>query len=84
MLSGREQLLAWIARAKLQKGQAAALLGMTASGLSKIIGGTRLPTLPTAVRIEGVTGIPVASWVPHRRGRSVQRRNIQEKTVTLA
>lgn len=64
MDSGREQLRAWMLRAKLTQRAAAKLLGMHYTFLSQILGSNRSPALGTAVKIERVTGVPVEAWVP--------------------
>jgi plasmid maintenance system antidote protein VapI len=84
MVAGREQLAAWIKRAKVKKGDAAELIGISRSFMSHILGGHRRPTLPNAVKIQEVTGIPVEAWVPTGRGKSARTRKPQQKQPVLA
>jgi plasmid maintenance system antidote protein VapI len=64
MRAGHLLLREWIDRSKLQDQQAAELLKIHRSFLSRILGGTRLPTLTNACHFEEVTGVPVRAWVP--------------------
>lgn len=84
MVEGRKQLADWIKRSKLQKQEAAQLIGISAGFLSHLLGGHRLPTLPSAVNIEEATGIPVASWAPRRRGKAVRAVKPQPNSASLA
>lgn len=72
MLSGREQLQAWIERRFStlhgKQSEAARLLGLDQSYLSQLLGGRRQPGLRTAVSIERLTGIPVEAWLPTADG----------------
>ena len=43
---------------------------ITDSYLSQLLSGVRRPGLPTAVRLEAETGVPVASWVDTGVGKS--------------
>lgn len=83
MENGRHLLAAWIERAKLKKGVAATRIGISASEVSHLLSGRRRPTLPLAVTIEEVTGIPAASWVPTARGKSARPRKPQMKTAAF-
>lgn len=74
MQQGREQLGAWRERAKLKHYELAGLLKITKAYMSQVMSGKRRPSLPIAVRIEALTGVPVASWVPTGRGRSKSAR----------
>lgn len=67
MDAGREQLRAWMLRAKLTQREAAKLLGIHYTFLSQILSTSnkrRSPALATAVTIERVTGVPVEAWMP--------------------
>lgn len=67
MDSGREQLRAWMGRAKLTQRAAAKLLGIHYTFLNQLLSVSnkrRSPALATAVTIERVTGIPVEAWMP--------------------
>jgi plasmid maintenance system antidote protein VapI len=84
MNDGRELLLQWIQRSRLQKQEAAALLGVSKSDIRKYIGGDRRPTLDIAVRIEAATGVPVVAWVPRRaiKAAKASRRPRQTRNVS--
>lgn len=84
MFNGRQLLAEWIARARVKKGEAAAQIGISASELSHLLSGRRRPTLPLAVDIEEVTGIPAASWVPTKRGKSGTAKKPPMKSAALA
>lgn len=84
MSNGPKLLADWIERAKLSKGEAASRIGISRPFMSHILGGHRRPTLPNAVKIEEVTGIPVASWVPLRRGKSGKARKGSVNSPVLA
>jgi len=84
MVEGRELLLQWIRRSRLQKQQAAALMGLTKSGISKYLSGYRVPTLPIAVRIEAATGIPVVAWVPRSGGKVAKQTRKPRQTRNVS
>lgn len=62
-------LLEWIKRTRMQKQEAAALIGISKATMSKLLTGYRLPNLPLAVKIEVATGISVESWLPTSSGK---------------
>lgn len=68
MLHGRERLVAWIARSKVNQREAARILGLDHTYLNQILSGKRVPGLANAVKIETVTGIAVEAWVPTEVG----------------
>ena len=74
MKTGREQLISWLDRQGLNQTEFAAMLRISKPVMCHYVRGRRRPTLPIAVRIYDITGIPVASWVPNGRGTSDRRR----------
>jgi transcriptional regulator with XRE-family HTH domain len=54
----------------MQDQEAAVVLEIDRSFLSQLLAGKRLPSLPNAVHIEQVTGVPVAAWVPTAIGKA--------------
>ena len=63
MESGRQQLRAWIDRAKLNQRKAARLLGVTDVLISQWLSGIRTPSLEKAIDLERHTGIQPESWL---------------------
>lgn len=64
MLQGRERLLAWIERSRVNQREAARILGIDHTFLNQILSGRRVPALANAIRIERVTGIAAEAWLP--------------------
>lgn len=63
MKPGAELLRDWMERTGYGKqADVAELLGMHESFLSMLLSGKRVPKLTNAVKIERLTGIPVAAW----------------------
>lgn len=62
MKSGSEQLTDWIVRRQATQEEAAELLEIHYTLLSKYINGRRRPGLDSAIQIERKTGIPVEAW----------------------
>lgn len=84
MQSGREQVVAWLERSRMNQREFAREIALTEAHLSQILTGKRRPGLPIAVRIEDRTGIPVRSWLPQPVGSSAGKRGnrarLQPKT----
>lgn len=73
-MTGREQLQAWIARARYPTNRLAAdFLGLDETDLSKYLAGTKTPGLANAALIQERTGIPAVSWVDNQVGKSKPR-----------
>lgn len=70
MKSGRELLEAWRLRSKLNQRTLAATLGVSDGYLSQILSGKRRPKLELLTAIEGLSGVPVSSWLDTRRGKT--------------
>ncbi len=68
IMTGREQLEAWLKRTGLTARELAGRLSLTDAHLSQIRSGKRRPGLPIAARFEDVCGIPVRSWLLTKRG----------------
>lgn len=66
MESGRKQFKDWIARRGFQQQHAADYLGFHVTYISQLCTGGGRPSLDNAVKIERLTGIPVAAWVSKR------------------
>jgi transcriptional regulator with XRE-family HTH domain len=62
MKSGIAQLNAWMQRREVNLREAADLIGIHFTQLSKFINGRRRPGLKSALLIERRTGIPVEAW----------------------
>jgi transcriptional regulator with XRE-family HTH domain len=62
MLRGAVLLLEWLDRSKLQQKDLAAKVAITDAYLSQVLSGLRRPSLEILIRIEDVSGVPVASW----------------------
>lgn len=62
MASGAEQLRDWMQRRGFNQAETARAFGWTVSFVSMLMNEHRLPSLDNAVKIERVTGIPVAAW----------------------
>lgn len=60
---GVERLRRWIDRSQLSQTEAAAIIGIDMTVLSRILSGERRPGLKMAVRIAKKTGIPVEVWL---------------------
>lgn len=87
MAHGRQLFADWVARVGrhgVNKGQAAARIGISGSELSHLLSGRRRPTLALAATIQDETGIPATSWVPSRRGKSGNGKKGQLKSAALA
>lgn len=72
--SGAERLRDYRDRHGYNQRDLAELLEINEVNLSRLINGIRNPGLPTAVRIEQMTGIPVESWLLNRVGKTDKRR----------
>ena len=77
--SGGERLAEYRDRHKYNQRDLAELLEIPEANLSRLINGVRYPGLPTAIRIEQVTGIPVESWLENRVGK-IDRRRKEHRT----
>ena len=88
MRSGRELLRAWLRRSNLKQTVFAEQIRVKDGDLSRYLSGKRCPTLPIAVRIEDVTGIPARSWLLKPLGSSafsgVKPRHKPAKTSEIA
>lgn len=74
MKPGPNQLREWIDRKGLADGEAAKVIGVDFTYISKLVNGHRQPSLDNAVKIERVTGVPVGAWVSSYLGRVVKPR----------
>lgn len=63
MPNGRVQLRAWLERSNQNQNWLARAIGISDGYLSQILAGLRRPKLETLKAIEGLTGIPIGSWV---------------------
>lgn len=82
MKSGPELLLQWIERMGFDTHMDAAVaLGFHFSFISHLLAGRRRPSLNNAVKIERISGIPVAAWAPASFGRSVLSRRAKAKNM---
>jgi plasmid maintenance system antidote protein VapI len=61
-MTGAQQLRDWIERRGYNQVEASRVLGIHEAFVSMLINGKRTPGLDKAVRIERLTGIPVAAW----------------------
>lgn len=61
-INGRQRLREWLDRARLNQQEFAKMIEMDPSTLTKILLGSRRPTLNAAVQIADITGIPVDAW----------------------
>jgi transcriptional regulator with XRE-family HTH domain len=83
MTEGRRLLHAWFERSKRQKQEVAAVLGITKSQLSQLLGGYRRPKLELSMAIEALTGVPVTSWADIRRGKVDRTRKASAKQARV-
>jgi transcriptional regulator with XRE-family HTH domain len=81
-LSGRALLRAYIRKHTTQQAFAAAI-GITAPYLSQILAGHRGGKLVILARIERLTGIPLAAWVPRDDGETVKPSETFGKTANI-
>jgi len=65
---GRARLLLWVTESGKSQREISALLGISEQYMSQILAGSRGVSLPVALEIERVTGIPVRdfSGIPRR------------------
>ena len=70
MSLGRQRLRQYLERSRMNQREFARAIRITDSYLSQLLSGVRRPGLPTAVRLEAETGVPVASWVDTGVGKS--------------
>lgn len=68
MQSGRELLAEYQDRTHRKQFELAQYLSLTPAHLSQIMSGKRSPGLPTALRIERLTGVPAESWLDNKVG----------------
>lgn len=61
-MTGRAQLRGWLTRSKLNQVQGANALGITETYMSLLLSGHRRPGRDNAIKLERLTGIPVAAW----------------------
>ncbi len=61
-MTGRAQLRSWLTRSKLNQVQGANALGITETYMSLLLSGHRRPGRDNAIKLERLTGIPVAAW----------------------
>jgi len=61
-MNGRDRLAQWIERSKLTQFEAAGVIGLNHTHLSKIMNNERRPGLDAAIKIERATGIVVETW----------------------
>lgn len=66
MKTGRMQFKDWIKRRGFLQQDAAEYLGFDETYVSHLCTGARTPALDNAVKIERLTGIPVAAWMSKR------------------
>jgi hypothetical protein len=73
MKSGARQLRGWLRRGRYLQREAAKMFGVSESMMSFLVDGERVPGRELAVKIESISGIPVASWAlrPRDIGRVV-------------
>jgi plasmid maintenance system antidote protein VapI len=62
MKSGIKQLKKWMVRRDVDLREAAEIIGVHYTYLSKILNDRRAPGLQSALRIQHSTGIPVMAW----------------------
>lgn len=62
MTSGAAQLREWIRRSERTQAETAELFGITESYVSMLVNRKSTPGREMAVKIERLTGIPVAAW----------------------
>ena len=65
MSSGPQRLRAYLERSKQNQRQFAALTRFSEPFISQLVTGTRKPSIDNAVKLEQLTGIPVACWSEH-------------------
>ena len=66
-VAGRARLLLWLAEQNKSQRELADAIGISQQYLSQILTGDRSVSLPVAVEIERVTGIPVVDFAGVRR-----------------
>ena len=74
LTAGRTQLRDWLTRAKLNQVQGAHALDMTETYMSLLLSGHRRPGRENALKLERLTGIPVAAWSATEVNRSDRTR----------
>lgn len=67
MVKTRRELRDWLKESGLTHRAFARAHGFSAALLSQWLTGHRNPGLPSAIKLERITGIPAASWVSRRR-----------------
>lgn len=80
-MHGSQLLRDWLNRRGYQQKEGAEFLGLHETVVSMFVNGKRRPPLETAVHIERLTGIPVASWVSSRRDKSKNARRGQQHST---
>jgi transcriptional regulator with XRE-family HTH domain len=81
--TARERLREYCTRHGYKQRELAELLEIHDAYLSQMLSGLRRPGLPIAVRIQDMTGIPVASWLLTPRGAKSKARKSPTKTVNV-
>lgn len=81
-LTAAQRLRAWIERSGLQQYEAADLLGMEPTTLSRVLNAVRRPSFEDAGKIEAQTGIQAVAWLhvtvgSSRRDSPPRRRNMR-------
>lgn len=76
--SGRERLAEYRDRCGYKQYELAKLIEVDEPYLSQLLSGRRRPGLPTAVRIERLTGIPAESWLLTPRGKGKRQKPLPE------
>jgi plasmid maintenance system antidote protein VapI len=72
MKPGHIQFAEWMKRRGFSQRETARFLGWHETFISKIVKGSRVPGLASAVKIERHTGIPVKAWMSSSRGKTSQ------------